>query len=86
MQFPKERSFHNANAIADAITLHCIGEVINMEFVSIKDRIAKEFMAAEAIKMLRTNVIFSVADVKTVGLTSFYESDGKSTISFNLAA
>ncbi|MCH5279572.1 MAG: CpsD/CapB family tyrosine-protein kinase [Christensenellaceae bacterium] len=57
-----------------------------MEFVSIKDRIAKEFMAAEAIKRLRTNVIFSGADVKTVGLTSCYESDGKSTISFNLAA
>lgn len=57
-----------------------------MEFVSVKDRLAKGFMAAESIKRLRTNVIFSGADVKTVGLTSCYESDGKTTLSFNLAA
>ena len=57
-----------------------------MEYISIKNRLVKGFMAEEAIKRLRTNVIFSGADVRTVGLTSCNESEGKSTVALNLAA
>jgi len=57
-----------------------------MELIEIKDKIITEFEAGEAIKTLRTNVIFSGTDVKVIGLTSCYPSDGKTTISFNLAA
>ncbi len=57
-----------------------------MEIVSIKDKLASEFSTVEAIRTLRTNVIFSGADVKVIGMTSCHPSDGKTTISLNLAA
>lgn len=57
-----------------------------MSSVSIKNKLVTDFEASEAIKRLRTNVIFSGADVKVIGLTSCYEMDGKTTVSFNLAA
>lgn len=57
-----------------------------MEKIAIKRFIIKDFQATEAIKILRTNLLFSGADVKAVALTSFLAAEGKSTISFQLAA
>lgn len=57
-----------------------------MDVVAIKDKVITEFDVAESIKTLRTNVIFSGTDVKVIGLTSCFPSDGKTTMSFNLAA
>ena len=57
-----------------------------MEKIAISRFVTKEFQAAEALKTLRTNLMFSGADVKAVALTSFSASEGKSSISFQLAA
>ena len=57
-----------------------------MEKIAVKRHIPKDFQAAEAVKTLRTNLMFSGADVKAVALTSFVASEGKSTVSFQLAA
>lgn len=57
-----------------------------MERIAISRFVTKEFQAAEALKTLRTNLLFSGADTKAVALTSFSASEGKSTISFQLAA
>lgn len=57
-----------------------------MEKIAVSRFITKEFQASEAMKTLRTNLMFSGADVKAVALTSFSASEGKSTISFQLAA
>ena len=57
-----------------------------MEKIAVKNHVAKNFQAAEAVKTLRTNLMFSGADVKAVALTSFVASEGKSTVSFQLAA
>lgn len=43
------------------------------------------FNVAEEIKLLRTNIQYSGADTKVIFLTSADQSDGKSTISFELA-
>lgn len=56
-----------------------------MEKIAVKRHIPKDFQTAEAIKTLRTNLMFSGADVKAVALTSFVASEGKSTVSFQLA-
>lgn len=57
-----------------------------MERVAVKRFITKEFQAAEAIKTLRTNLMFSGESVRAVALTSYSASEGKSTVSFQLAA
>lgn len=57
-----------------------------MEQIAVKRFLATEFQASEAIKTLRTNLIFSGTSVRAVELTSFGASEGKSTISFQLAA
>ncbi len=57
-----------------------------MEKVAVKHLITKEFQSAEALKTLRTNLLFCGDSVKAVALTSFSASEGKSTISFQLAA
>ena len=57
-----------------------------MEKISVKRFISKEFQSAEAMKTLRTNLMFSGASVRAVGLTSYSAAEGKSTISFQLAA
>lgn len=57
-----------------------------MEKIAVKCHIPNNFQTAEAIKTLRTNLLFSGADVKAVAFTSFLASEGKSTISFQLAA
>ena len=57
-----------------------------MNKVSVSAYVAKEFLAAEAMKTLRTNLMFSGIGVRMIGLTSYSASEGKSTISFQLAA
>ena len=57
-----------------------------MDKLAVNRFVTKEFHAAEAMKTLRTNLMFSGADIRAVALTSFSASEGKSTISFQLAA
>lgn len=57
-----------------------------VEKIAVKPFITKDFFAAEAIKTLRTNLMFSGASIQTVALTSFSAAEGKSTVSFQLAA
>ncbi len=56
-----------------------------MEKIAVSRFVTKEFQATEALKALRTNLMFSGVDVKAVALTSFSAAEGKSTISFQLA-
>lgn len=44
------------------------------------------YMVQEAYKILRTNLQFSGADIKTIVITSCTENEGKSTIALHLAA
>ena len=57
-----------------------------MDKIAASRFITKEFQVSEAIKTLRTNLMFSGANIRAVALTSFSASEGKSTISFQLAA
>lgn len=57
-----------------------------MAKIDVKSLVATEFHAAEAFKTLRTNILFSGVDNKVIGLTSFSEGEGKSTVAFQLAA
>ncbi len=57
-----------------------------MEKVNVSRYIAKDFQSAEAMKTLRTNLMFCGEEVKAFALTSFSAAEGKSTISFQLAA
>lgn len=57
-----------------------------METIEVSRFVAKRFYAAEALKTLRTNVIFSGTGIKSIALTSYAEGEGKSTVSFQLAA
>lgn len=57
-----------------------------MDKIEVSRFLPKEFRTAEALKALRTNLMFYGEDVKAVALTSFGEAEGKSTISFQLSA
>lgn len=57
-----------------------------MERIEVKRFLTKDFHSAESIKTLRTNLLFSGENVRAVALTSFNANEGKSTISFQLAA
>lgn len=57
-----------------------------MEKIAVSRFVSKEFQAAEAMKILRTNLMFSGSSVQAIGMTSYSASEGKSTISFQLAA
>lgn len=57
-----------------------------LDKIAVTRHLAKDFQTVEAIKTLRTNLMFSGADVKVVALTSFVAAEGKSTVSFQLAA
>ena len=57
-----------------------------MEKISVQHLIAKDFRSTEAIKTLRTNLLFSGENIQAVALTSFTAAEGKSTIAFQLAA
>lgn len=54
--------------------------------IRIMDNLIKGFEVSEAIKALRTNVIFSGEENRSIGVTSCAPGDGKTTISLNLAA
>lgn len=57
-----------------------------MRKILVKRFVVKEFQAAEALRALRTNLLFSGASVQTIALTSYGVSEGKSAIAFQLAA
>lgn len=57
-----------------------------MDTIAVKRFLSKDFQTAEALKTLRTNLMFCGEDVKAIALTSFHAAEGKSTISFQLAA
>lgn len=57
-----------------------------MNKIAVKRFLVQDFQSSEAIKTLRTNIIFSGNSIKAVALTSFSASEGKSTLSFQLAA
>lgn len=57
-----------------------------MEQIAVKRLIVKDFRAAEAMKTLRTNLLFCGSSVKAIALTSHNASEGKSTVAFQLAA
>ena len=56
------------------------------ERIKVKRFVADEFQAAEAIKTLRTNLMFCGNDVRAIGITSFGVAEGKTSVSFQLAA
>ena len=56
-----------------------------MEKIAVSRLIPKDFRTSEALKALRTNLIFSGTDVKVIGLTSYGAAEGKSTLSFQTA-
>lgn len=56
-----------------------------MEIINIKNMTPKDFRASEALKTLRTNLVFSGPSVRAIGITSYGAAEGKSTISFQLA-
>lgn len=57
-----------------------------MEKIAVKHLITKEFQTSESMKTLRTNLLFCGDSVRAVALTSFSAAEGKSTVSFQLAA
>lgn len=57
-----------------------------LEKIAVKRFVTKDFHTTEAIKTLRTNLMFSGTSIKAVALTSFVAAEGKSTIAFQLAA
>ena len=57
-----------------------------MEQIAISRFITKKFQATEAMKTLRTNLMFSGPQYRVIGLTSFSAAEGKSTVSLQLAA
>lgn len=56
-----------------------------MEKIAVSRMLPKDFRASEAMKTLRTNIVFSGASVRAIGMTSFGAAEGKSTISLQLA-
>jgi len=56
-----------------------------MRKISVQQYVVKEFQFSEAIKVLRTNLMFCGANVRVVGLSSHKEAEGKSAIAFQLA-
>ena len=57
-----------------------------MDKIEIKKFIVNDFQPSEAIKTLRTNLMFCGDEVRAIGLTSFGAGEGKSSIAFQLAA
>ena len=59
---------------------------MEIEKIKVKSFVADEFQAAEAIKTLRTNLMFCGEGVRAIGITSFGVAEGKTSVSFQLAA
>lgn len=56
-----------------------------MEKIVVTRFIPKDFRVSEAVKTLRTNLMFSGASIRVIGFTSFSASEGKSTVSLQTA-
>lgn len=54
--------------------------------IRIYDKLLNSFEVTEAIKALRTNIIFSGEERRSIGLTSCGAAEGKTTLSLNLAS
>ena len=59
---------------------------MEIEKIIVKSFVADEYQAAEAIKTLRTNLMFCGEGVRAIGITSFGVAEGKTSVSFQLAA
>ena len=57
-----------------------------MDKIAISHLLPKDFQTVEALKTLRTNLLFSGTAFRAVALTSFSAAEGKSTVSLQLAA
>lgn len=57
-----------------------------MEKVIVSSFVPKEIRINEALKTLRTNLMFSGPSVRTIGFTSFGPGEGKTTLSLQTAA
>lgn len=56
-----------------------------MDKIIISHLYPKDFRFTESMKTLRTNLVFSGTSVRAIGITSFGASEGKSTISLQVA-
>lgn len=56
-----------------------------MNTVTVKSTLPDRYEIREAFKALRTNVMFTSSDIKTIVITSTTQNEGKSVISFELA-
>lgn len=59
---------------------------MDTESINVTKLIANDFQTAEAIKTIRTNLIFCGSGIQAIALTSFHMGEGKSTMAFQLAA
>lgn len=57
-----------------------------MEKIAVKSFLPRDFYSVESVKTLRTNLLFSGEEVRTVALTSCNAEAGKTIIAFQLAA
>lgn len=56
-----------------------------MKTVNLKTRMPDRYEIKEAFKTLRTNLLFSGSDIKTIAITSSNQNEGKSFVSIELA-
>ncbi len=54
--------------------------------IQVQSRLSTDFLVLEGIKTLRSNLMFSGVDKRIIGITSCNAGEGKSTVSFQLAA
>lgn len=54
--------------------------------IKVEKNVIKEFHTAEAMKTIRTNLLFCGAAVKAIGITSVGPGEGKSSVAFQIAA
>ena len=59
---------------------------MEIEKIKVKSFVADEYQAAEGIKTVRTNLMFCGEGVRAIGITSFGVAEGKTSVSFQLAA
>lgn len=59
--------------------------VIRMNKVNIISKMPERYEMSESFKSLRTNILFSGAEIKVISITSATENEGKSFVSFELA-
>lgn len=61
-------------------------EMENKRILDAASRLSADFLMLEGIKTLRSNLMFSGVDKRLIGITSSNAGEGKSTVSFQLAA